>query len=250
MLETAYQHFEADIARAYALLELSHRVPVGLLHDDLLRSCLMMTVGASDAYFSDAYTDMVTRTLRAIQKEPNIGVPESIIKVSLPIGVFAQGRHGGWTYRMAARKLMERAVFIKFEAVKSHFNVFYTSSNKILSTDMIEVWMQSAKAKRRNFGTTKTEINKLRGKAKNIARKNMRDHFFKRFRVHYQRRNDCIHNCDRPKEVPTSITFAATKKCIEDFEFLIGEINEELNNQFGIFLTGAGFSATTRSAVT
>ena len=67
-LDTAKRHFEEDIARANDLIAHASNQPVGGLKDDLLRSGLMIAVGACDAYFCDAYADLITRTLRALSR--------------------------------------------------------------------------------------------------------------------------------------------------------------------------------------
>ena len=63
MPATALQHFREDIARAKAIV--SHAAPLPLstggeklLRSDLLPSAWMFAVGALDAYFCDAYTDI------------------------------------------------------------------------------------------------------------------------------------------------------------------------------------------------
>jgi hypothetical protein len=71
--KTALQHFQEDIGRARAIVGHAVDAPQGdaaarLLRSDLLRSAWMFAVGALDAYFCDAYTDLIAAT--AISKEP------------------------------------------------------------------------------------------------------------------------------------------------------------------------------------
>ena len=61
---TALAHFAEDIARARAIVAHAQTLPIStaaeqMLCGDLLRSAWMFAVGALDAYFCDAYTDLV-----------------------------------------------------------------------------------------------------------------------------------------------------------------------------------------------
>ena len=68
MPRTALGHFREDIARARAIVTHARPLPTGtqaeqMLRGDLLRSARMFAVGALDAYFCDAYTDLVAATI-------------------------------------------------------------------------------------------------------------------------------------------------------------------------------------------
>jgi hypothetical protein len=68
MPSTALDHFGEDSARARAIVSHAAPLPTGttaeqLLRSDLLRSAWMFAVGALDAYFCDAYTDIVAATI-------------------------------------------------------------------------------------------------------------------------------------------------------------------------------------------
>jgi hypothetical protein len=70
-------HFNQDIARARAIVEHADPLPSGrpdesLLRSDLLRSGWMFAVGALDAYFCDAYTDVVAATIISKKRHDNI----------------------------------------------------------------------------------------------------------------------------------------------------------------------------------
>jgi hypothetical protein len=56
---TAYKHFQDDIARARNIVTHAAGLPAGVLRSDLFRSAWMFALGALDAYFCDAYTDIV-----------------------------------------------------------------------------------------------------------------------------------------------------------------------------------------------
>ena len=65
---TALKHFQQDIVRARALSAHAASLPVAtageqLLRSDVLRSAWMFSVGALEAYFCDAYTDIVATTI-------------------------------------------------------------------------------------------------------------------------------------------------------------------------------------------
>ena len=68
MPKTALKHFSEDATRANALATLSGSLPTAtashrLLRSDVLRSAWMFAVGALDAYYCDAYTDLVAASV-------------------------------------------------------------------------------------------------------------------------------------------------------------------------------------------
>ena len=70
---TALQHFREDIGRARAIIQHADPLPrvtaqEAMLRSDLLRSAWMFAVGAIDAYFSDAYADIVAATALSKQR--------------------------------------------------------------------------------------------------------------------------------------------------------------------------------------
>ena len=80
MPATAFQHFREDIARAEAIRAHASTLPEGtgaerLLRSDLLRSSWMFAVGALDAYFCDAYTDLVAAAVNSKSRQPGILLP-------------------------------------------------------------------------------------------------------------------------------------------------------------------------------
>src|SRR5262245_55575246 len=90
MPTTARAHFQEDISRARAILDHAYPLPTGspaekLLRSDLLRSTWMFAVGALDAYFCDAYTDLVAATLASKSRQPAITLPEFFYNIKLPI---------------------------------------------------------------------------------------------------------------------------------------------------------------------
>ncbi len=53
-----------------------------MLRSDILRSSWMFAVGALDAYFCDAYTDIVAATIIAKSRQPNVTLPDFFYRTS------------------------------------------------------------------------------------------------------------------------------------------------------------------------
>jgi hypothetical protein len=90
MPATALQYFDEDIARARAILAHADPLPrtnavEQSLRSDLLRSGWMFAVGAMDAYFCDAYTDLVAATASSKSRQPAITLPEWAYDIKVPI---------------------------------------------------------------------------------------------------------------------------------------------------------------------
>jgi len=65
-----------------------------------------------------------------------------------------------------------------------------------------------------------------------------------RFGAIFQRRHDCIHNCDRPRVAPQPLAKVDTViKVIEDTHFLVNRCNKHINAEFRQFLRDAGCPA-------
>src|SRR5581483_10054874 len=93
---TALKHFTEDIGRARAILTHADPPPTGypaerLLRSDLLRSAWMFAIGALDAYFCDAYTDIVAATVSSKSRQDTINLkntitlPEFVYDIKFPI---------------------------------------------------------------------------------------------------------------------------------------------------------------------
>ena len=85
ILVTALNHFNEDIQRAREILQHALPLPHDRLRDDLLRASWMMAVGALDAYFCDAYGDMIARTIRAKISQPSVNIPDRIKNLKIPV---------------------------------------------------------------------------------------------------------------------------------------------------------------------
>jgi hypothetical protein len=89
MPATALNHFNQDIARARTIAAHAEPLPRGtaakqLLRSDLLRSAWMFAVGALDAYFCDAYTDLVAATIISKSRQPAIALPPKVVRLPAP----------------------------------------------------------------------------------------------------------------------------------------------------------------------
>lgn len=251
MPATALQHFQEDIARAKAIIAHADPLPrtnaaEQLLRSDLLRSAWMYAVGALDAYFSDAYTDLVAATANSKSRQPAITLPEWVYDIKLPIrAVLEQYDNTNWRWRMAARKMMERENVISLPAVQTLFNKFFRKGHRFFG-DVLDAWISRPDSKRRLFGVSRDDYAVMTDADKRKARENATDQFEDRFRAIFQRRHDCIHNCDRPRISPQPLDKGGTVlKVIQDVDFLVNRCDEHITSEFRQFLVSAGCSAAT-----
>ncbi len=248
-LQTAKRHFDEDLARARSLLVHAGTLPANTLQHDILRASWMMAVGASDAYFSDAYGDLLARTLRAKGIQPDVTFPDRLNNLKVPVMAVLREGHEGWRWRMAARELIEEENVLSLEKIKKLFNHFFRDKHKILNIDTIETLILHRDAKSRMFGITATNYRALTAADKNNAKKSAVTHMEDHFKTLFQRRHDCIHNCDRPKLALQGITPNNVQKTIDDLHFLVGRCNDAFIAEFPMYLTGLGFNAVTRNRV-
>ncbi len=251
MPATALQHFQEDIARAKAIIAHADPLPrtnaaEQLLRSDLLRSAWMYAVGALDAYFSDAYTDLVAATANSKSRQPAITLPEWVYDIKLPLrAVLEQYDNTNWRWRMAARKMMERENVISLPAVQTLFNKFFRKGHRFFG-DVLDAWISRPDSKRRLFGVSRDDYAVMTDADKRKARENATDQFEDRFRAIFQRRHDCIHNCDRPRISPQPLDKGGTVlKVIQDVDFLVNRCDEHITSEFRQFLVSAGCSAAT-----
>lgn len=248
MLATAKNHFDDDISRAAALRQHAQHRASGL-KEDILRASWMFGVGATDAYFSDAYADLVARALRAKEIEPGVAIPDKLSGLKVPvIAVIRQGS-GGWRWRMAARELIEEENVLSLDKIRKLFNHFFRKSHRVLKQSTLEPWILHANARVRCFGITPTQYRALQAGQKAKAREDALEKFEDRLEMIFQRRHDCIHNCDRPKAVTQPITESQVSKITEDLCFLVERMHEALVAEFPAYLSGLGFNAVTRNRV-
>lgn len=251
MLDTALLHFNEDIARATALHTHAELMAVGVLRDDILRAAWMMAVGACDAYFSDAYADLVSRTLQAKVIYPAMVIPDRMNNLRIPVVAVLResGTYGGWRWRMAARELIEDENVLSLKKIKDLFNQFFPDGGKMLTTATIEPWILNRHARVRHFGMTPTAYRAFTTGAKASARGRALEKFQAYFVDVFQRRHDCIHNCDRPKMALQSIAATTVEKRIDDIGFLVRCSHTDLLAAFSLYLRRCGVSGAVRARV-
>mgnify|MGYP001123174467 CR=1 FL=1 len=251
MPATALQHFNQDVARARAIVGHADPLPTTteaerLLRSDVLRSAWMFAVAALDAYYCDAYTDVVAAAAIAKSRQSMMTLPEWFLEIRFPIrAILEDYDRTNWRWRMAARKMMERETVISLSTVQTLFNKFFRKGRRLFR-DPLDSWMTRSDARARLFGIPSADYAALSPKDKHATRDEAIDQFEERFRMIFQRRHDCIHNCDRPKVAPQRLVKGATVlKVIEDVEFLARRCDEHFNVEFRRFLVDAGCSAAT-----
>lgn len=212
------------------------------LQTDLLRSGWMFAVGALDAYFCDAYTDVVAATIIAKSRHLAFTLPEFFQDIRFPVRAILEAytHNPNWRWRMAARRMMERENVLSLPAIQTLFNKFLRDGQKFFR-DLVPAWIVHADADRRLFGITASRFRalplNLRGPAVADAQANLEN----RFRRVFQRRHDCIHNCDRPRVKPQPLRAPAlVEDIVEDIDFLVRRCDEHIDQEFREFLLGNG----------
>jgi hypothetical protein len=144
---------------------------------------------------------------------------------------------------MAARKMMERENLLSLEAIRRLFNRFFRSGQKFFR-DLLPGWIVHPDARRHVFGISAARFNALPPNLRSQAVMDAHSRMEERFRAIFQRRHDCIHNCDRPKVRPQPIRAAdVVLRVIEDVEFLVCRCDEHISSEFRQFLLDTGCPA-------
>ena len=251
MPATALQHFSEDILRTRAILAHAQVLPVATaaeqtLRSDLLRSAWMFAVGALDAYFCDAYTDVVAASVSSKSRQKSMSLPAFVSSIKFPIrAILEEYENTDWRWRMAAREMMEKESVLSLGAVQDLFNKFFRDVHRLFG-DVLHGWITHPDAKPRLFGFAPSSYLLMTPKDRDAARRAARRHFENHFRELFQRRHDCIHNCDRPRVRPQPMK-AATQvaKVIEDVEFLVRRCDGHIDAEFRQFLADAGCTPAT-----
>ncbi|WP_162299657.1 hypothetical protein [Marinospirillum perlucidum] len=252
---TAKKHFDEDLSRANALLSQAHGMPhttpqEKLLREDLLRSSLMYGVGAVDAYFCDAYADLVARILRAKTLQGNVSIPRGVQNIVLPVSALfsSQTQRDNWKWRMAARGIVEKDNVLSLSKIQKLLNPFFRTGNKLFDPVVIDSLVVSHNAPNRVTGITRSEYRRRTDQPLDSARKSIRKKINERYSKIFQRRHDCIHNCDRPKQSIQTISYARAEKVIKDLNLLVSVIDQHIESEFNEFLTHVGCNAVTRNS--
>jgi hypothetical protein len=247
---TAFSHFQQDISRARAIVAHADALPHGtaaqeLLRGDLWRSAWMFGVGALDAYFCDAYTDIVAATIIAKSRQETLVLPDFFHDIRFPVRAILEpyANNINWRWRMAARKMMERENVLSLTSVQTLFNKFFRTGRKFFR-DLLPSWIVHPDGRRRVFGITATRFNALPVNQRGQAVADAQGRLEERYREIFQRRHDCIHNCDRPRVKPQPLTSAdVVMRVLEDVEFLVCRCDEHIDLEFRQFLLSTGCSA-------
>ena len=141
---------------------------------------------------------------------------------------------------MAARKMMERENVLSLATVQTLFNKFFRKGRRLFRDPMSD-WIVRTDAKKRLFGITRTAFQELAPDRKGKVIERAQEQMEERYRDLFQRRHDCIHNCDRPRVSPQALHRGGTVlKVIEDIDFLVRRCDEHINEEFREFLLGIG----------
>ncbi|MGE0769292.1 MAG: hypothetical protein AB7L90_22850 [Hyphomicrobiaceae bacterium] len=264
----AIDHFDEDIARAKAILAHADPLPSGTpaektLRDDLLRGAWMFAVGALDAYFCDLYTDLLASVLMSKERQPTIVLPGAFLRTEVPLeAVYADyAQRQNWRWRMMARRKMERENVLSIDTIKQLLNPFFRDGHKLFG-DVIDAWIALTGATRWIFGMAPADYQnrmataaaesdqKKREKAVKGLQNNAAGYLKRRYTALIQRRHDCIHNCDRPRNALKRVRSAASvKRVISDIEFLVRNVEAHVITEFRQFLLGLGCTAQTINQV-
>ena len=264
----AIAHFNEDIARSRAIIDLADGLlqgtpPERLVRDDLLRSAWMFAVGALDAYFSDLYTDLLASVLMSKERQANIVLPPSVLATEVPLqAVYADyAQRQNWRWRMMARRRMERENVLSIETIKRLLNPFLRDGHKLFG-DVIDAWVVRPGATKWVFGlapaTYQAQLaaaaaepdQRRRERTQDGLRSNAAGALWRRYTAIIQRRHDCIHNCDRPKVALRRLRSAnSVRRVVRDVEFLVVNTDSHINAEFRQFLLGIGCTPQTVNQV-
>jgi hypothetical protein len=157
--------------------------------------------------------------------------------------------YGGWRWRMAARELIEDENVLSLKKIKELFNQFFPDGGKLMTTATIEPWVLHRDARVRQFGISRTAYRALTAQGKSSAKAKALEKFQAGFGDIFQRRHDCIHNCDRPKVALQLITAATVEKRIEDVSFLVRRSHADLVAAFPLYLERCDVPGAVRARV-
>lgn len=254
MPSTARKHFDEDLSRARAMHALACNHPQGraatiLLRNDLFRSAWMFGVGALDAYFCDAYADLVARTLQAKNRQHSLKLTPAISNIVLPVGaIFSPtSARENWRWRLAARGLIEKDNILSISKIQNLLNPFLSKGSKLFDAEVIDSLVKDHNAPQRLVGVSKTAFRAFQGRDLDNSRKTARKKLVARINDICQRRHDCIHNCDRPKLSLQRISESSCKKALDDIELLVHFCDTHFELEYNKYLQTIGASGVTRN---
>lgn len=181
--------------------------------------------------------------------EPAVVLPNRLNDLKLPVTAVLSQSRGGWRWRMAARELIEDENVLSLQKIRQLFNHFFRINQKLLNKDSLEAWILHRDARSRLFGITAAQYRAIPNPQKTHAREKAMEHLQEHFNGIFQRRHDCIHNCDRPKVALQSVGDVTVEKKLYDIEFLVTRCQEAFLLEFPEYLRICGFGAVTRNRV-
>lgn len=212
----------------------------------------MVAIGAVDAYFCDAYADLCARALQAKQIQDAVRVTDRVLNLQIPaIAAIRPSPSENWRWRMAARGMIEKQSVLSLDEVRKLFNGFCRDAHKVFCNAHFDSWIVHRDAKQRLFGVSATAYRRLTGTNRNTQREQSWRQFESRFDSIFQRRHDCIHNCDRPKVAVNTqgLSHDQVAKVIDDVTFLVQRFEDVMVGEFEQWLVSLGASAVTRARV-
>jgi hypothetical protein len=252
-LRQAEKHFDEDIQRARDLLAHARTVRPSQLQHDMLRSVWMLGVGALDAFFCDAFGDLIAKTLQAKQNESDVAIPDRMLNLRIPAHlVIRRTSSDNWRWRMAARAIIEDESVLSFDDLKRRFNQFFRPNHKLFSAGRIARWIQHRHSKHRLFGILPAGFRAIPQNQRAQSCQEAIKHLERRFETIFQRRHDCIHNCDRVKMRPNRKHVSSpdyVEKVVYDIEFFATRFTEEIRDEFPHYLRGMRFGTVTLNRV-
>ena len=116
-----------------------------------------------DAYFCDAYTDLVAATIISKSRHDSMTLPEFFYNIRFPVRAILEtpAVNVNWRWRMAARKMMERENVLSLDEVKKLFNKFFRDHHRFFG-DLLDAWIQHPQSKKRLLGITSGGVRRLK----------------------------------------------------------------------------------------
>jgi hypothetical protein len=223
---TAKNHFDDDIARAFALhtkaRDLQTAGDVTQLPEDIRGAAVAMAVGAMDAYFCDAYVDCLTTALQSYSANTWTGpFPATFRQQLLPAGEVLDAsrvHRPKWGIRMAAKAVMERDNMYTLARLDGAFNGILPAGQKLWFGIVPQL---TALGRRRFTRNLTTDLAALAGKPLQDAQRQVIGSVKARIGITVQFRHDWIHNCARPKGTIQNYTDGEAKAAMNEIKSLV-----------------------------
>lgn len=226
MPTTAKNHFDEDIARAFALHAKAEVLQAAgdttQLAKDIRGAAVAMAVGAMDAYFCDKYVDCLTKALQSYSAGTwNGPFPAVFRQQLLPAGEVldaSRPRRPRWGIRMAAKAVMEKDNMYSLSRLNDVFNGILPGGQKL----WVGIVPQLAALGRRRFTKHRAaDLAALTGIPLQNAQKEVVGSVKKRIGITVQFRHNWIHNCARPKGAILNYTDGEAKAAMNEIKSLV-----------------------------